>query len=83
MGPTGAGTGALTADFIAYSRNKGVYGGVDLNGSVIKPTEDFNHAYFGKPVSAIDIIAKGSVHNAHAHDPLMSKVEKLYGSGKK
>jgi lipid-binding SYLF domain-containing protein len=82
-GPVGAGTGAATSDFIVYSRNKGVYGGVDVNGSVIKPTEDFNKAYYGKPVSAIDIIAKGSVHNPQANDPLMSRVEKLYGSGKK
>jgi lipid-binding SYLF domain-containing protein len=83
VGPTGAGTGAQTADFIVYSRNKGVYGGVDVNGSVIKPTADFNKAYYGKDVSAIDIMAKGSVHNPHAGAPLVSKVEKLYGSGKK
>jgi len=82
VGPTGAGTGAATTDFVVYSRNKGVYGGVDVNGSVIKPTADFNRAYYGKDVSAIDIIAKGSVHNPHAHDPLMARVEKLYGSGK-
>jgi lipid-binding SYLF domain-containing protein len=79
VGPVGAGTGAQTADFIVYSRNKGAYGGVDVSGSVIKPTADFNAAYYGKPVSAIDIIAKGSVHNPHATTPLVSKVEKIYG----
>jgi lipid-binding SYLF domain-containing protein len=82
VGPTGAGTGAQTADFIVYSRNKGVYGGVDVNGSVIKPTEDYNRAYYGKPVSAIDIIAKGSVHNPQATAALMAKVDALYAKKK-
>ena len=82
VGPVGAGTGAQTADFIVYTRNKGVYGGVDVSGAVIKPTKDFNNAYYGKDVTAIDIIAKGSVHNPQAQ-PLMSRVEKLYGSGAK
>jgi SH3 domain-containing YSC84-like protein 1 len=78
-GPVGAGTGAATTDFVVYSRNKGVYGGVDVNGSVIKPTADFNRAYYGKAVSPIDIIAKGSVHNPQGAD-LLAKVGKLYGA---
>ena len=82
-GPVGAGTAAQTSDFLVYTRNKGVYGGVDVSGAVIKPTTDFNTAYYGKPVTPIDIIAKGSVHNPQAGPALMSKVEKIYADAAK
>jgi lipid-binding SYLF domain-containing protein len=79
-GPVGVGTGAdVTADFIAYSRSKGLYGGLNVSGSGIKPSEDYNRAYYGKDVSPIDIIAKGAVHNRAAEPVLVSKVAKLYG----
>jgi lipid-binding SYLF domain-containing protein len=78
-GPVGIGTGAtIKADFVAYTRSKGVYGGVNLSGARIKPTEDFNNAYYGKDVTPIGIIARGDVHNPSADD-FMSKVGKLWG----
>jgi lipid-binding SYLF domain-containing protein len=79
-GPTGVGTaGTPNADIISYSRAKGVYGGVDVSGSVIKPSEDYNEAYYGKAASPIDIIVRGSVHSKQAGPALLSKVHKLYG----
>ena len=81
-GPVGVGTGATpNADLVYYSKSKGLYGGVDASGAVIKPSEDFNKAYYGKDASPIDIIVRGSVHNKTAPAALISKVEKLY-SGK-
>src|SRR5262249_9432683 len=74
-----AGTGAATSDLIVYSRSKGVYAGVDVSGSGVKPSEDYNEAYYGKPASPIDIIVRGSVHNPQANAALMSKVAKLWG----
>jgi SH3 domain-containing YSC84-like protein 1 len=78
-GPVGTGTGATATDFVSFSRSKGLYGGVDVSGAVIKPTDDYNKAYYGKTVSPIEIISKGSVHNQTAALPLISKVAKLYG----
>jgi lipid-binding SYLF domain-containing protein len=79
-GPVGVGTGATpTADFLYYSRSKGLYGGVDVSGAVVKPSADFNKAYYGKDVSPIDIIVKGTVHDKTAQAALLSKVQKLYG----
>ena len=78
-GPVGTGkAGNLKSDFVAYSRAKGVYGGVNLTGSRVKPTTDFNKAYYGKEVTPIDIIAKGAVHNPSANDPLLYKAAKLW-----
>ena len=81
-GPVGVGVGTSPkADFIAYSRVKGVYGGVNASGSRIKVTEDFNKAYYGKEATPIEIIAKGAVHNPSADAALLSKIQKLWGGG--
>jgi lipid-binding SYLF domain-containing protein len=80
-GPVGAGTGgSITSDLVVYSRSKGAFAGVDVSGAVIKPSEDYNEAYYGKDVSPIDILVKGGVNNKDAQAPLLSKVAKLYGS---
>jgi SH3 domain-containing YSC84-like protein 1 len=78
-GPVGAGTAATpNADIIYYSRSKGLYGGVDISGAVVKPSADYNKAYYGKDVSPIDIIVKGTAHTKES-SPLVAKVSKLYG----
>lgn len=79
-GPVGVGTGATPdADFLYYSRSKGLYGGVDVSGAVVKPSDDYNRAYYGKDVSPVDIIVRGTVHDKTAQDALLSKIQKLYG----
>jgi lipid-binding SYLF domain-containing protein len=68
-GPVGVGTGIAPkpdADFVYYSRSKGLYGGVSLEGAVIKPTDDWNKAYYGQIVSPIDILVRGSFRNPGA-----------------
>jgi SH3 domain-containing YSC84-like protein 1 len=78
-GPVGVGAASTpNADIVFYSRSKGLYGGVDISGASIKPSEDYNKAYYGKAVSPIDIIVRGSVHPSPAPN-LMAKATKLYG----
>lgn len=80
-GPTGVGAGTTpSSDFLSFSRSKGLYGGVDFSGAVIKPSEDFNKAYYGKDASPIDIIVKGAVHDPAAGAALTSKVAKFSGT---
>jgi lipid-binding SYLF domain-containing protein len=63
-GPVGVGAGTKpNADFLVFTRAKGLYGGVNVNGTVIKPTEDWNKEYYGKLVSPIDIIIRADVKN--------------------
>ncbi len=79
IGPVGVGTGGTpSADLVYYARSKGLYGGVDATGAVIKPSEDYNKAYYGKDVSPIDIIVQGAAHIPAATPALLTKVEKLY-----
>ena len=63
-GPIGAGTGApVTADMIVYTRSKGLYGGVNVDGTVIDVDEARNRAYYGQPATPVDILVTRSVSN--------------------
>jgi lipid-binding SYLF domain-containing protein len=63
-GPVGAGTGApITADMVVYTRSKGLYGGINLDGTVITIDEARNRAYYGHTVTPVDILVTRSVSN--------------------
>jgi lipid-binding SYLF domain-containing protein len=73
-GPVGAGAASdVTTDFVAFARSKGVYGGVNLDGTVITANGDWNNAYYGKNVLAPDILVRGTVANKQA-DKLLAQV---------
>ena len=64
VGPVGAGANStILADFVAFSRSKGLYGGLNLEGAVISPANDWNNAYYGKNVLPPDILVRGDTHN--------------------
>lgn len=66
-GPVGAGANStVTADFIAFSRAKGLYGGLNLEGSVIGVANDWNKDYYGSDVLPPDILVRGTAHNAQS-----------------
>jgi lipid-binding SYLF domain-containing protein len=70
VGPVGAGvsgaTAALSADIISFSRAKGLYGGISVDGSVIAVREALNSAYYGQSVQPADILIRRTVSNPHA-----------------
>jgi lipid-binding SYLF domain-containing protein len=64
-GPIGAGAGAqVTADMVSFVRSKGLYGGINLDGSVIRVDDNANQAFYGRPVTPVDILIKGSVRSS-------------------
>jgi len=69
-GPVGAGADAatanLSADIISYSRAKGLYAGVSVEGAVVATRGSLNTAYYGKAVNPTDILIRRTVHNPHA-----------------
>jgi len=66
-GPVGAGAKAdVTTDFVAFSRAKGLYGGLNLDGTVIGVANGWNEGYYGRGVLPPDILLRASVHNAQA-----------------
>jgi lipid-binding SYLF domain-containing protein len=63
-GPVGAGTGgSINADMVVYVRSKGLYGGLNLSGSVVSVDADANHAFYGRPVTPVDILVKHTATN--------------------
>ena len=63
-GPVGADANRdVTTDFVAFSRSKGVYGGLNLEGSVIDVAENWNRSYYGMPVLPPDILVRATAHN--------------------
>lgn len=66
-GPVGVGTeAAITADIIAFSRSVGLYGGINIDGSVMDVSEDWNERYFRARVSPVDILIRQNVRDAQA-----------------
>ena len=64
VGPVGAGAkGNVTADFISFAKSKGLYAGINFEGSVVDVRESLNREYYGKEVSPVDIIVKNEVSN--------------------
>lgn len=68
VGPIGMGAKAQTADILAFSRTKGLYGGLNIEGAVIKIRNDWNHAYYHSQTSPRMIIIERTVTNTHADD---------------
>ena len=82
LGPVGAGaeaaTANLSADIVSYSRAKGLYAGISLEGAVVATRDALNKAYYGKEVSPTDILVKRAVSNKKAAG-LLSAVKKAAG----
>jgi len=79
VGPVGAGVSAasanLSADILSFSRSKGLYGGISLDGSVVATREELNAAYYGKRVNPTDILIRREVTDPQA-ERLIEAVER-------
>ena len=65
-GPKGRDTSAATdatlrAEILSYSRARGAFAGVSLEGSTLRPDNSANKSLYGKEISAEDIVVKGAV----------------------
>ncbi|HUO76212.1 MAG TPA: lipid-binding SYLF domain-containing protein [Thermodesulfovibrionales bacterium] len=64
LGPVGAGAkGNITADFISFAKSKGLYAGLNLEGSVVDVRDSLNRAYYGKEVRPVEIVVEKKVSN--------------------
>src|SRR5579863_2876911 len=52
---------SLRAEVLSYSRARGLFAGISLEGSTVRPDNDANARVYGKSVEAEDIIFKGAV----------------------
>jgi lipid-binding SYLF domain-containing protein len=51
----------LRAEVLSYSRSRGLFAGISLEGSTVRPDDDANERVYGQNVSAEAIIFKGAV----------------------
>ena len=51
----------LRAEVLTYSRARGLFAGISLAGSTVRPDNGANESLYGKKISAEDIIFKGAV----------------------
>jgi len=80
-GPVGAGAKSdVVADLISFSRAKGLYGGLNLDGTVVHTSNEWNELYYQKkPILAPDILVRMSAR-AKGADKLLGEVAR---AGKK
>ena len=80
VGPVGAGAKSdIVADLIAFSRSKGVYGGLNLDGTLVNTSDDWNEAYYGTRVLSTDILIRMSVR-AEGANKLIANIAKAASS---
>src|SRR5208283_4483559 len=65
-GPVGRNASAetdvtLRAEILSYSRARGLFAGISLSGSTLRPDNDANKSLYGKEVNAGDIVFKDAV----------------------
>jgi len=65
----GATTTAAGADIVAIARTRGLFAGMSLQGNVLTYLPDWARAYYGRDVSARQIVVGMEVHNPGS-DPL-------------
>ena len=82
VGPVGAGAAAatanLSADIVSFSRSKGLYGGVSVDGAVVATRDGLNEAYYGRKVNSTDILVRHAADNSQAAG-LINAVSKAAG----
>jgi len=75
-GPKGRTTGAATdivmrAEILTYSRSRGLFAGVSLEGSTLRDDGDANKNLYGREVTAREIVRGGAVAVAAPAQPLI------------
>jgi lipid-binding SYLF domain-containing protein len=64
VGPVGAGAKAnVVADILSFSRSRGAFAGLSLEGAVVSVRDEWNSNFYGKPVRPVDILVKNAVSN--------------------
>src|SRR5467141_1788978 len=66
----------LRAEMLSYSRARGLFAGVSLEGSTVRPDNDANKRIYGKEVSPEDIITESRLHAPDSAHHLLSRLEK-------
>ncbi len=80
-GPVGRTAGAdtnllLQAAIYTYSRSKGVFAGIALDGAYLSIDSEANHEVYGKAVTADDLLMRSEVRSRKAVTPFVAALDK-------
>jgi lipid-binding SYLF domain-containing protein len=79
-GPVGRNASAetdatLRAEILSYSRSRGLFAGISLEGSTIRPDEGANKQIYGKKIPAREVVLSGQVAIPPAGQQLVSTLD--------
>ncbi len=66
----------MRSEMLSYSRARGVFAGISLEGSTLRPDEDANRHLYGNDVSAAKIITETKVDAPGSAKPLVDRLQK-------
>ena len=66
----------LRSEILAYSRSRGAFAGISLEGSTLRPDQDANHRLYGKSADAATIITENKVQAPSAAHTLIAALQK-------
>jgi lipid-binding SYLF domain-containing protein len=80
-GPKGRSAAASTdvtmrAEILSYSRSRGLFAGISLEGSTLRPDNDGNERLYGKGTTAKDIVINSAIHPPGSAKLLLSTLNK-------
>ena len=67
---------AMKAEILSYSRARGAFAGVSLEGSTLRPDNDANKDLYGKKIEAKEIVLNGAVKAPPSASTLISTLDK-------
>jgi SH3 domain-containing YSC84-like protein 1 len=66
----------LRAEILSYSRSRGLFAGISLAGSTLRPDNDANTSLYGKKVNAKDVALNGAVPPPPSASKLLATLNK-------
>lgn len=66
----------MRAEMLSYSRARGVFAGISLEGSTLRPDEDANRRLYGRDASAQKIVLESKVEAPPAGAKLVGRLQK-------
>ena len=67
---------AMQAEILSYSRSRGLFAGISLAGSTLRPDNDGNERLYGKNVSGKDIVINSKIRPPASAKLLLSTLDK-------
>lgn len=73
---TAATDAAMRAEILSYSRSRGLFAGVSLEGSTLRPDGSANEKLYGRKLTAKEIVREGKASAPAAAHQLLASLEK-------